>query len=70
MPQGLHAGNDRAHKLPGRAACMCSAPEAGRLQVDPSIIGGLILSVGDRLVDLSISTRVKRVQQILAEGVS
>ena len=39
-----------------------------RSQVDPAIIGGLIVAVGDRLVDLSISSRVKRVEQLLLEG--
>ena len=39
------------------------------LQVDPSIIGGMILEVGDKRVDLSIRTKVRKVQQIITETV-
>lgn len=38
------------------------------LQVDPSIIGGMILEVGDKRVDLSIRTKVRKVQQIITES--
>eukprot|EP00891_Asterochloris_glomerata_P002740 jgi/Astpho2/2740/Aster-00920 len=37
-------------------------------QVDPSIIGGMILEVGDKRVDLSIRTKVRKVQQIITES--
>ena len=39
------------------------------LQVDPAIIGGMILEVGDKRVDLSIRTKVRKVQQIITESV-
>ena len=39
------------------------------LQVDPAIIGGMILEVGDKRVDLSIRTKVRKVQQIITETV-
>lgn len=37
--------------------------------VDPSIIGGVILSLGDRYVDMSILARVKKLQQIVRDAV-
>lgn len=39
------------------------------LQVDPAIIGGVILSMGDKYVDLSILARVKKLQQIVRDAV-
>lgn len=38
-------------------------------QVNPSIIGGIVIDVGDKHIDLSISSRVKRVQQLILETV-
>jgi F-type H+-transporting ATPase subunit O len=38
-------------------------------QVDPSIIGGVILSIGDKYVDMSILARVKKLQQIVRDAV-
>lgn len=40
-----------------------------RLQVEPAIIGGIIIDVGDKHIDLSILTRVKKIQQLLLETV-
>ena len=37
--------------------------------VDPSIIGGVILSMGDKFVDMSILARVKKLQQIVRDAV-
>ena len=34
-------------------------------KVDPSIIGGLVVRVGDRLVDGSVRTRLKRLREEL-----
>jgi F-type H+-transporting ATPase subunit O len=39
-------------------------------QVDPSILGGLIVEVGDRTLDLSVATKMKRLNQLLAESLS
>ena len=44
-------------------------PSALPPQVDPSIIGGVILSLGDRYVDMSILARVKKLQQIVRDAV-
>ncbi|EFN55000.1 hypothetical protein CHLNCDRAFT_35784 [Chlorella variabilis] len=38
-------------------------------QVNPSIIGGVILSMGDKYVDMSILARVKKLQQIVRDAV-
>ncbi|XP_029031963.1 ATP synthase subunit O, mitochondrial [Osmia bicornis bicornis] len=35
-------------------------------KVDPSIIGGMIVSVGDKYVDMSVATKVKRYSEIIA----
>lgn len=39
------------------------------LQVDPKIMGGFILDIGEKHIDLSILTRVKKVQQLIVEAV-
>ncbi|KAK9800887.1 hypothetical protein WJX73_006159 [Symbiochloris irregularis] len=38
-------------------------------KVDPAIIGGVIIDVGDKHIDLSIQSRVKRIQQLIIETV-
>lgn len=49
----------------------CSLPSCAisPLQVNPSIIGGVILSMGDKYVDMSILARVKKLQQIVRDAV-
>lgn len=37
-------------------------------RTDPAIIGGLVVDIGDKHIDLSIASRVKQVQQLLASG--
>jgi F-type H+-transporting ATPase subunit O len=37
--------------------------------VDPKIIGGAVVEVGDRFIDLSVLSRVKKVQQMILESV-
>ena len=39
------------------------------VQVNPAIIGGIIIDVGDKHIDLSIQSRVKRIQQLIVETV-
>lgn len=37
-------------------------------QVDPSIIGGMIVSIGDKYVDMSIAHRIKQYTKIMEES--
>lgn len=41
--------------------------EHGVVQVDPSIIGGVVIDIGDKHMDLSISSRIKRIQQMVLD---
>jgi len=38
-------------------------------RVDPSIIGGLVISIGDKYVDLSIASKVKKYQEVISAAV-
>jgi F-type H+-transporting ATPase subunit O len=38
-------------------------------KVDPSIVAGLVIDVGDKHVDLSVLSRVRRLQQIIRDAV-
>lgn len=38
-----------------------------RPSVDPSIIGGVLFRIGDRLVDASVATRLRRMRDMLSE---
>jgi F-type H+-transporting ATPase subunit O len=37
------------------------------LQVDASIIGGLVIDVGDKHIDLSINTKIRKMEALLQE---
>uniref|UniRef100_A0A646QIR3 Oligomycin sensitivity conferral protein n=1 Tax=Hemiscolopendra marginata TaxID=943146 RepID=A0A646QIR3_9MYRI len=39
------------------------------LKVDPSIIGGLVVSIGDKHVDMSLATKIKTYTALLKEGI-
>lgn len=62
--------HSRGLRLPACPACVETPllPTSPR-QVDPSIIGGVILAMGDKYVDMSILARVKRLQQIVRDAV-
>ena len=34
-------------------------------KVDPSIIGGMVVSIGDRFVDMSMSSKLKKYEEII-----
>lgn len=38
-------------------------------KVDPSIIGGMIVSVGDRYVDMSVATKIKKYTELISASV-
>ena len=38
-------------------------------EVDPKILGGLVVSVGDKHIDLSIASRIKKLESLLSEAV-
>lgn len=38
-------------------------------KIDPSIIGGLIVSIGDKYIDMSIASKVKKYTEILNTAV-
>ena len=39
------------------------------VQVDPSIIGGIVIDIGDKHIDLSIASRIKKIQQMVLQNV-
>ncbi len=38
------------------------------MQVDPTILGGMIVDVGDRHMDLSVLARLKQIQAAMVES--
>ena len=38
-------------------------------QIDPSLIGGMIVEIGDKYVDMSVATKVKKMTQLIQEAV-
>lgn len=39
------------------------------LKVDPSIIGGMIVSIGDKYVDMSVASKIKKYTQVIQAAV-
>jgi len=39
------------------------------VQVDPRIMGGMVVDIGDKHIDMSISSRVKKIQQLVMQTV-
>jgi len=54
--------------LRGRVAAMISATPVLQLTVDPSLVGGLIVQVGDQVFDASVQNRLEKLRQRLIEG--
>lgn len=39
------------------------------LKVDPTIIGGIVVSIGDKYVDMSVATKIKKYTEIIQDAV-
>ena len=37
-------------------------------QVNPEIIGGLVVDIGDKHLDLSLNTRIRKIEQLLTQS--
>lgn len=53
-----------------RLAAMIHASPVLTLEVDPTLIGGLVVQVGDDVYDASVRTRLRRLRDRLIEGKS
>ena len=49
-------------------AALSHADRLEASQVEPAIIGGIIIDVGEKHIDLSILTRVKKIEQALQDS--
>lgn len=38
-------------------------------QVDPSLIGGMVVNIGDKYVDMSMATKIKNYTNLIKEAV-
>ena len=45
----------------------CCTDDAAATQVDPSIMGGVVVDIGDKHIDMSIASRVKTIQQLVMQ---
>ncbi len=48
-------------------ACLASHHVCAFVQVDATILGGLIVEIGDKYIDMSISTRVRKIASTLRD---
>lgn len=60
--------DDEVKALVGRLEQMTGAHIELDLQVDPSLLGGLIVRVGDRMIDGSVRGRLERLRNQLVSG--
>lgn len=60
--------NDEVRALVGRLEQMTGAQIELELQVDPSLLGGLMVRVGDRMIDGSVKGRLERLRNQLVSG--
>jgi len=61
-------GPDEVGALTGRLEQLTGGRVELDLQVDPSILGGLVVRVGDRLIDGSVRGRLERLRSRLVSG--
>ena len=58
---------DQQAAVLARLASMVNATPVITLEVDPSLIGGLVIQVGDDVYDASVRTRLERIRGRLIE---
>ena len=61
-PEEIRAITARLEELTGGSVALETA-------VDPSLLGGVVVRVGDRLIDGSVRGRLERLRQQLAAGI-
>lgn len=61
-------GDDQQEALRGRLAQSLGATPVLRLEIDPALIGGLVIQVGDDVYDASVRNRLEQLRQRLIEG--
>ena len=66
MARDLHA--HEVARRPAAAVVLARATPVLRLEVDPSLIGGLVVQVGDDVYDASIRSRLAQLRDRLAQG--
>ena len=59
---------DEARALMERLEKLTGGKVALDLQVDPSLLGGLVVRIGDRLIDGSVRSRLERLRNQLVSG--
>lgn len=59
---------DEVQALQQRLETMTGGPVELAVQVDPSLLGGLVVRVGDRLIDGSVRGRLERLRNRLVSG--
>ena len=58
----------QTEELKRRLAAMTAATPVLELSTDPSLIGGLVMQIGDQLYDASVKNRLEQVRKRLIEG--
>lgn len=52
--------------------CSCQEGENKKfittIKVDPALINGITIELGDKFLDLSVATQLKKLQALLADG--
>ncbi|CAH0553971.1 unnamed protein product [Brassicogethes aeneus] len=63
--------SDQKNKLQSTLKSFLKANESINLttKVDPAIIGGMIVSIGDRYVDMSVASKIKKYTEIISTAV-
>lgn len=52
--------------VPARPGCRVA--DGFSPQVDPEIVGGLVVEIGDKTIDLSVSGRISKMNKLLTDA--